>query len=76
MSEHPVKRSMTLAGHETSISLEPIFWEALQKAAAEASLPVNALVAQIDLERISQDDPPNLASAVRVWLFRRAQVLP
>ena len=67
----PIKRSMMIAGHSTSISLEPIFWEALREAAAEAELPLNALVARIDAERIQQADPPNLGSAIRVWLFER-----
>jgi predicted DNA-binding ribbon-helix-helix protein len=65
----PVKRSITIAGHETSISLEPVFWEALRAAAAAQGLPINALVAQIDVERIGQPQPPNLASAIRIWLF-------
>ena len=69
----PVKRSITIAGHETSIRLEPIFWEALRQAAVESGLPLNALVAQIDMERIAAADPPNLASAIRMWLFARAQ---
>lgn len=68
----PVKRSVTIAGHETSISLEPIFWEALKAAAAEQGLPLNALIARIDVERIEDSDPPNLASAIRVWLMTRA----
>lgn len=65
----PVKRSVTIAGHPTSISLEPIFWEALEAAAAERSLPLSALVAAIDHARIGGDDPPNLASAIRTWLM-------
>ncbi len=68
----PVKRSITIAGHETSISLEPLFWAGLKEASAEAGLPLNALVARIDLERITESDPANLASAIRVWLYRRA----
>jgi predicted DNA-binding ribbon-helix-helix protein len=72
MSQGPLKRSMSIAGHETSVSLEPIFWKALNAAADDLNLPLNALVAQIDLERISADDPPNLTSAIRVWLFVRA----
>ena len=67
----PVKRSMMIAGHATSISLEPIFWDALREAAEAEALPLNALVARIDAERILAPDPPNLASAVRVWLFAR-----
>ena len=72
MSSGPVKRSMMIAGHATSVSLEPIFWEALQEAAREEALPLNALVARIDAERVTTDDPPNLGSAIRVWLFERA----
>ena len=64
----PVKRSMTIAGHQTSISLEPIFWDMLVDAAAARRLPINALVAQIDMERLDADHPPGLATAVRLWL--------
>ncbi len=63
---------MMIAGHATSISLEPVFWDALQSAARREGLPLNALVARIDAERIEAPDPPNLASAIRVWLFERA----
>ncbi|WCM25749.1 ribbon-helix-helix domain-containing protein [Sphingomonas sp. QA11] len=65
----PVKRSVTIAGHATSISLEPLFWEALEIAAETRSLPLNALIAEIDALRITADDPPNLASALRTWLL-------
>jgi predicted DNA-binding ribbon-helix-helix protein len=68
----PTKRSVTIAGHETSISLEPMFWQALERAAGEEGLPVNAMIARIDVERL--DTPggaPNLTSAVRQWLFER-----
>jgi len=65
----PVKRSVTIAGHATSISLEPLFWEALDAAAAQRALPLNALVAAIDHARIQAQDPPNLASAIRSWLM-------
>jgi predicted DNA-binding ribbon-helix-helix protein len=67
----PIKRSVTIAGHETSISLEPIFWDALKREAANAALPLNALVAQIDLARIAEGAPSNLASAIRVWLYEK-----
>ena len=67
----PVKRSVTIAGHETSISLEPVFWDALSDAAIAAGLPLNALIARIDVERIAVAKPPNLASALRVWVLRR-----
>jgi len=69
----PVKRSVMIAGHATSISLEPVFWDALRDAAATEELPLSALVARIDAERVQSADPPNLASAIRVWLFERAR---
>ena len=69
----PVKRSIMIAGHATSISLEPVFWDALREAAEAEKLPLNALVARIDAERVAESDPPNLASAIRVWLFGRAR---
>lgn len=65
----PIKRSVTIAGHETSISLEPAFWRALEAAAAVRKLPLNALIAEIDALRIRAEAPPNLASALRSWLF-------
>jgi len=68
----PVKRSVLIAGHPTSVSLEPIFWTALEVAARDATMPVNALVAQIDEARMNVPDPPNLTSAIRQWLFGRA----
>lgn len=68
----PVKRSITIAGHQTSISLEPIFWQALEQAARDAELPLSALVATIDAARIAHRSPPNLASALRIWLFANA----
>lgn len=68
----PVKRSMTIAGHQTSITLEPPFWDGLERAAGRSGLPLNALVAQIDAARLEVDDPPNLASAIRSWLYAEA----
>ena len=64
----PVKRSVEIAGHKTSISLEPLFWEILRTAAKLEGVPVNALVARIDSERIASPTPPGLASAIRLWL--------
>jgi predicted DNA-binding ribbon-helix-helix protein len=65
----PVKRSVTIAGHETSISLEPLFWQALETAARVRDLPLSALVAEIDALRVSIRNPPNLASSLRSWLM-------
>ena len=64
----PVKRSVEIAGHKTSISLEPMFWDMLRAAAEAEGVPVNALVARIDVERMAVDSPPGLAGAVRLWL--------
>lgn len=64
----PVKRSVEIAGHKTSISLEPLFWTMLREAATQNSVPVNALVARIDAERLEADTPSGLAGAVRIWL--------
>lgn len=68
----PLKRSVLIAGHSTSISLEPIFWRALEIAARDRATPMNALVAEVDAARLEAADPPNLASALRQWLFARA----
>ena len=67
----PVKRSVTIAGHATSVSLEPVFWDALERAADELAVPLNALIADVDAERIRQAAPSNLASALRVWAYAR-----
>jgi predicted DNA-binding ribbon-helix-helix protein len=64
----PVKRSITIAAHQTSISLEPLFWDLLKDAAEQRGLPLNALVARIDVERIAAAQPPGLATAIRLWL--------
>lgn len=64
----PVKRSVEIAGHKTSISLEPLFWDMLRDAAVREGVPVNAIVARVDEERIASDTPCGLAGAVRLWL--------
>ena len=70
----PVKRSVTIAGHQTSISLEPIFWAALEAEARDRTLPLSALIAAIDHARIQSPEPPNLASAIRTWLAGLATI--
>jgi predicted DNA-binding ribbon-helix-helix protein len=67
----PVKRSIEIAGHKTSISLEPLFWDMLKAAAAAEGVPINAIVARIDVERMAADEPPGLAGAIRLWLVAR-----
>ncbi len=67
----PVKRSVEIAGHKTSISLEPLFWDMLRRAAEEEGVPINALVARVDAARIAAETPPGLAGAIRLWLAAR-----
>ena len=62
----PVKRSFTISGHRTSISLETAFWEALKAIAAEERLSVAALISRIDAAR----GKSGLSSAVRVWILQ------
>jgi predicted DNA-binding ribbon-helix-helix protein len=71
----PTKRSVLIAGHQTSVSLEPLFWQALESRAQADGLPLNALIARIDAERIALADPPNLASALRCWLLSEAKAV-
>ena len=66
MSARPVKHSVTLHGHRTSISLEEPFWTELRVIARDRSMPINALVAEIDAQRGMQS---GLASAIRVYVL-------
>lgn len=59
-----VKRSVRIAGHATSISLEPVFWDALRDIAARRRMSVNALLSSIDAGRSG-----NLSSAIRVFVL-------
>ena len=63
-----IKRSLSIAGHRTSISLEEAFWTRLRAVAAARGEPVAARVAAIDAER----GEANLSSAIRVWLLAEA----
>jgi predicted DNA-binding ribbon-helix-helix protein len=67
MSSGIVKRSVSIARHRTSISLEEPFWEGLREIAALESLSVQALIGRIDAERGEQ----NLSSAIRVFVLTR-----
>ncbi|SMP10084.1 ribbon-helix-helix domain-containing protein [Shimia sagamensis] len=62
----PIKRSLTLRGHRTSVSLEDDFWRAFRDIANEKSLPINALAAEIDAER---DLEAGLATAIRLYVL-------
>lgn len=67
-AEGPVKRSVTVAGHRTSLSLEPEFWQALKQVAQRESRTVSGLIGEIDAVRGRR----NLSSAVRVFVLERA----
>lgn len=64
----PVKRSVRIAGHRTSLSLEPPFWAALKLAAGQRGLSVSSLIATIDGSR----GQINLSSAIRIFLLQEA----
>jgi len=69
-----LKRSIRIAGHATSVSLEPAFWDALRSLAQHRGLSISALIAAIDAERSG-----NLSSAVRVFVLdrcRRGELAP
>ena len=66
MSARPIKRSLTLRGHRTSVSLEDPFWKAFKEIADASGKPINVLAAQIDETRGVDS---GLASAIRVYVF-------
>jgi predicted DNA-binding ribbon-helix-helix protein len=67
MTGRPVKHSLTLKGHRTSVSLEAEFWEAFQSLARARGLSLNELAAEVDAGRSGD---VGLASAIRVWVLR------
>ncbi|MCT4556183.1 MAG: ribbon-helix-helix domain-containing protein [Pelagimonas sp.] len=69
MSGRPVKHSVTLRGHRTSISLEEPFWQEFRRIAAEDGLALNELAARLDEAR---DPDTGLASSIRVFVLQRA----
>ncbi|WP_187430091.1 hypothetical protein ROLI_023790 [Roseobacter fucihabitans] len=70
MNARPVKHSVTLKGHRTSISLEDEFWQALRDLAQKKSMPINALIEDIDVDR---GTTMGLASAIRLYVLRDLQ---
>ncbi|MFK7744386.1 MAG: ribbon-helix-helix domain-containing protein [Roseobacter sp.] len=70
MSKRPVKHSVTLKGHRTSVSLEDEFWQAFRAIAAAQNKPINVLVAEIDVARGTDI---GLASAIRLFVLRDLQ---
>ena len=66
MTGRPVKRSLTLKGHRTSVSLEDAFWQAFRDIADAQGKPINVLAAEIDADRGLET---GLASAIRVYVL-------
>jgi predicted DNA-binding ribbon-helix-helix protein len=62
-----LKRSLTIAGHRTSLSLEPEFWDVLKTFASKERKTLATLVGEIDNNRGDR----NLSSAIRVWILGR-----
>jgi len=75
MSGRPIKHSLTLQGHRTSVTLEAEFWQAFRTIADEKGIALNALAAEVDAGRAPET---GLASAIRVYVLRhyRAQARP
>jgi len=69
MTRRPVKRSLTLNGHRTSVSLEDAFWTAFCDVAARDGMTINGLAAQIDAKR----GDIGLASALRLFVLKDLQ---
>ncbi|MEO1492863.1 MAG: ribbon-helix-helix domain-containing protein [Pseudomonadota bacterium] len=65
-ADRPVKRSVTLSGHRTSVSLEQVFWDEFQRLAVARGVSTNALVSDLDAARTP---PASLASAIRVFVL-------
>ena len=65
MKSPVVKRSIVIAGHKTSVSLEDAFWKGLKEIAAERSVTLSELVASIDSDR----QHGNLSSGIRLFVL-------
>lgn len=66
------KRSVTIRGHRTSVSLEPAFFQELERVADERNLPLGTLITRIDEER---DPDTNLSSALRLFVLSELRAL-
>ncbi len=67
------KHSVVIAGHRTSVTLEAVFWRALKSIAKARGQSISELVAVIDRTRGELDPPPNLSSAIRVFVLTAAR---
>ena len=68
------KRSVNILGHQTSISMEKEFWDALKAIADQKEISINALIANIDDDREGAlEERGNLSSAIRVYILKELQ---
>lgn len=65
MTDGIIKRSVAIAGHRTSVSLEEEFWDELKRIATEREISINGLIAEIDEKRART----NLSSAIRLEIL-------
>jgi predicted DNA-binding ribbon-helix-helix protein len=65
------KRSVLIAGHRTSLSLESAFWEQLKAIAGRRRISLNKLIEEIDRTRSTEDKPANLSSAIRLFVLQQ-----
>jgi predicted DNA-binding ribbon-helix-helix protein len=70
MTSPVVKRSVVLAGHKTSVSLEEAFWQGLKDIAASRRMTLSDLIGSIDVDR----DQGNLSSALRLFVLDHYQM--
>lgn len=69
MTQRPIKRSLTLNGHRTSVSLEDPFWKAFRQIAHDDGKTINGCAAEIDATR----GDIGLASAIRLYVLEHVQ---
>lgn len=68
----PQKRSVTLSGHRTSVTLEPDFWEALKEISNAQGTSISTLIQMIDNQRLSGEglQDAGLSSAIRTYVLK------
>ncbi|PHR60441.1 MAG: aryl-sulfate sulfotransferase [Robiginitomaculum sp.] len=67
------KRSLSIHGHKTSLSLEPEFWAIIDTAAQTANASLASFITQLDDTRTDQDSTYGLAAYLRLWVLRHVQ---
>lgn len=72
MADKPKKRSVVIAGHPTSLSIEDDFWAGLKDIAKAKSMPLSTLIDEIDKNR-DLENTTNLSSAIRLYVYRYAK---